>query len=175
MSRIEKTSDLTKRPNRHSLDEVHQTFSALSTSAPPRQSSPRPRLVDEEARLPCFIPPPFRTSRFFDRDEIISEIEDFFNSPTADHSLRTLDHSLRTLALFGLGGVGKSSVALRYAERKLQNSELDAMFWVPSEKLVTIQQTFTSIALRLKLPDARIADHSENHALVINWLQHTRK
>lgn len=164
---IEKTSAQTTRSGKRGLDEGRQQFSTLSISAPPRSVSPHPRSVEEEARLPCFIPPPFRTSSFFNRDEVIAEMEGFFNSPKTHQSLSTL-------ALFGLGGVGKSSVALKYAEKKLQNSELDAMFWVPSEKLVTLQQTFTDIALRLKLPDAQTTDHSENHSLVINWLQHTQ-
>lgn len=82
---------------------------------------------------------------------------------------------LRSLALAGLAGVGKSSVALRYAETRLRKDELDAMFWVHIEKLVTIRQSFTDIAMRFKLPDARPKDHDENPALVLNWLQHTRK
>lgn len=93
-------------------------------------------------------------------------MEAFFNDP--DH-----DGSFRSIALYGLGEVGKSSVALEYAEKKIRNGELDAMFWVPSEKAVNIRQTFTYIALRLKLPDARPADHEENHAVVLDWLQHT--
>lgn len=99
---------------------------------------------------------------------MIGKIEHHFNQ--VDTST-----SFRSLALYGLGGVGKSSVALKFAEAKIRNGELDAMFWVYSEKLVTIRQSFTDIAMRLKLPDARPGDHDENHSLVLSWLQHTRK
>ncbi len=95
-------------------------------------------------------------------------MEDHFNQVDPNQSFRSL-------AIYGLGGVGKSSVALRFAEAKFQKGELDALFWVYSEKLVTIRQSFTDIAMRLKLPDARAGDHEENLALVLNWLQHTRK
>lgn len=114
------------------------------------------------------ILPAIRTSRFFNRDEVIRKIERHFNQVDPKTSFWSL-------ALYGLGGVGKSSVALRFAEAKVRRGELDAMFWVYSERLVTIRQSFTDIALRLELADARPEDHDENHSLVLNWLQHTRK
>ncbi len=123
---------------------------------------------EEQVKLPCVILPAIRTSRFFDRTDVIEKIEDHFKKVDPDISFRSL-------ALYGLGGVGKSSVALRFAEGKVRRGELDAMFWVYSEKLVTIRQSFTDIAMQLKLPDARPKDHDENHALVMSWLQHTRK
>lgn len=125
-------------------------------------------MPDEQAKLPCMMLPAIRTSRFFDRDDVIEKIDHHFNQVDPDTSFRSL-------ALYGLGGVGKSSVALRYVENKIRKGELDAMFWVYSEKQVTIRQCFTDIAMRLKLPDARPKDHDENHALVLTWLQHTRK
>ena len=124
--------------------------------------------VKEQARLPCVVFPSFRIPRFFDRTEIFVQIDQFLEK-------QTTEKSFRSLALWGLGGVGKSSVALRYAETKFHDGELDALFWVRSEKEVTIRQSFTDIALRLKLPDANPADHGENKILVLNWLQHTSK
>lgn len=94
-------------------------------------------------------------------------MEDYFSNVD-------LGTTFRSLALHGLGGVGKSTMALRYAENKLQHGELDALFWVYNEKLVSIRHSFTDIALRLKLPDVRPGDHDENRALVLNWLQHIR-
>jgi len=123
---------------------------------------------EEQAKLPCVVLPSIRTTRFFDRTDVIEKMEKFFSEVEAEQSFRSL-------AIYGLGGVGKSSVALKYAEGKLRNNEIDALFWIYSEKLVSIRQSFTEVALRLKLPDARPGDHEENHALVLNWLQHTRK
>lgn len=85
------------------------------------------------------------------------------------------EKSIQSLALWGLGGVGKSCVALRYAEAKVRDGELDAMFWIRSEKDVTIRQSFTDIAMKLKLADASPADHDENKNLVLNWLQYTSR
>jgi len=124
--------------------------------------------AEEEARLPCVILPSIRTTRFFDRTDVIDQVEKFFQQANCEQGFRSL-------ALYGLGGVGKSSVALRYAEAKLRNGELDALFWVYSEKSVSISQSFTDIALRLKLPDAKTGDHEENRKLVLDWLQYTRE
>jgi hypothetical protein len=125
-------------------------------------------LSDEQAKLPCVILPSIRTSRFFDRIDVVENMETYFNEAGPEQLFQSL-------TLHGLGGVGKSTVALRFAENKLRRGELDALFWVHSEKLVSIRQSFTDIALRLKLPDARQGDHDENVALVLNWLQYTRK
>jgi hypothetical protein len=162
LSRVEKLSKFVKRPSRASRTSVQEQSNMLLPNL--KQLS----LWDEQAKLPCVILLAIRTSRFFDRIDVIQKIEDHFNEDGAEQSFRSL-------AIHGLGGIGKSIVGLRYAENKLRRGELDALFWVHSEKLVSIKQSSTDIAPRLKLPDARQGDHDENHALVLNWLQHTRK
>ena len=158
---IPKVSKNTKRSDLWSDAPQLQTMTSLSEQS--SRSQP-----EEYANLPCVILPSIITSRFFDRTDVLSRIEEHFSKVDADRSFRSL-------ALYGPDGVGKSSIGLRYVEAKLQRGELDAMFWVHSEKPVTIRQSFTDIALRLKLPDALLKDHDENHALVLRWLQHTRE
>ena len=139
------------------LEKLSKFTGRSDTLSPSKQSSS----PEDPAKLPCVILPPIRTSRFFDRTDVVQKIEDHFNKVDPNQSFRSL-------AIHGLGGVGKSSVALRFAETKPRKGELGALFWVYSEKLVSIRQSFTDIALRLKLPDARPGDHDENHALVLN-------
>lgn len=105
---------------------------------------------------------------FFDRLDIVGKMENYFNEVNPEHFFQTL-------TLHGLGGVGKSAVALMFVENKLRTAEINALFWIYSEKLVSIRQSFTDIALGLRPSDARQGDHDENIALVLNWLQHTRK
>lgn len=162
LSRIEMLSKFAERSSQASRTSSVQEQPLLSPSL--KQLS----LSDEQAKLPCVVLPAIRTSRYFDRVDVGQKIEEHFNEVGTEQSFRSL-------AIHGLGGVGKSIVALRYAENKLRKSELDALFWVHSEKLVSIKQSFTEIALRLKLPDARQGDHDENLALVLNWLQQTRR
>lgn len=64
---------------------------------------------------------------------------------------------------------------LRYVETKVSKDEYDAMFWVHAEKDASMRQSFTDIALKLKLPEARPQTHDENLSLVQDWLQSTGK
>ena len=81
--------------------------------------------------------------------------------------------SLRSLALYGMGGVGKSHVAMKYLEKKQVAKDFDAIFWINAENPISIQQSFTDVALRLKLPDTGPATHDENRMILKGWLQQT--
>lgn len=96
---------------------------------------------------------------------MIEKIEQHFANRTAG--------GLRSLALYGMGGVGKSHVALKYVEREQSNKGFDAIFWIQAETSVAIQQSFTEVALRLRLPDARSDSHGDNRRSVLAWLQKT--
>jgi hypothetical protein len=72
-----------------------------------------------------------------------------------------------------MGGVGKSHVAMRYLENRQIAKDLDAIFWINAENPVSIQQSFTDIALRLKLSDTGPATHDENRMILKGWLQQT--
>ena len=92
----------------------------------------------------------------------------YFGSGTQD-----TNQSFRAIALHGIGGVGKSSVAQRYAETRIHCKELDALFWVTAEKEATLRESFSNIAVRLKLPGAQAKDYDQNRTLVLDWLQTT--
>ncbi|KAE8374544.1 hypothetical protein BDV26DRAFT_284216 [Aspergillus bertholletiae] len=125
-----------------------------------------PHTPRDKAQLPCFVLPPIRTARFFDRDDVIEEVESHFQDGKSTSSLRSL-------VLYGMGGVGKSHVAMKYLEKKLALKEFNAIFWINAESPVSIQQSFTDIALRLKLPDCGQATHDENRTILKGWLQLT--
>ncbi|KAK1720838.1 Tetratricopeptide-like helical [Colletotrichum lupini] len=72
-----------------------------------------------------------------------------------------------------MGGVGKSHVALKYIEKKKAEKGLAAIFWVHAENIISFQQSFTDIALRLDLPGAQRTLHEENRLIVKDWLQQT--
>lgn len=157
-------------------DEPFRLINRIDHPSPPmhrpsfassKHSSQIPQL-EETAKLPCFVLPPTRTSRFFDRSDVMRHMEEHFGKVDPNQSFRSL-------ALWGLGGVGKSSVALRFAELKLLRNELDALFWVSSETNASIGQSFTEIATKLKLAEARPGDPDENVKLVLDWLSNTRK
>ena len=123
----------------------------------------RPTNFSEDAKLPCIILPVAKNAHFYDRGGVINSIQAHLDNPS--------EQGFHSLALYGLGGVGKSHVALRYAHSR--TDELDAILWIHSETATAISQSFSEIAVRLKLPSAEPRKHSENRILVLNWLQHT--
>ncbi|MBA1340615.1 MAG: hypothetical protein C5S40_00565 [ANME-2 cluster archaeon] len=56
-----------------------------------------------------------------------------------------------TQAIIGLGGVGKTQLALEYAYRNA--AEYDIVWWVRSEEPATLAADYASLAKALDLPD----------------------
>lgn len=148
LQRIEKFSRLAVH-----VDEVQKLQLLLSLKDP-----------NEEANFPCVMLPPTSTSRFYNRDQIIEKIDThFFNQPGS--------HRFRSFTLYGLGGVGKSHVVLKYASYKV--STFDAILWIQSETIAALEKSFTDIALRLKIPGAEPRKTDENRIQVLSWLSKT--
>ncbi|UQC77217.1 uncharacterized protein CLUP02_02684 [Colletotrichum lupini] len=114
----------------------------------------------------CIMMPPASTSHLFDRLDIFVQLDELL-SPGVGNG------SFRSVALHGLGGVGKSSIACSYAEKKFSEHFYDVVLWVGGDKDISLRQGFTDIALRLKLSGARPHMHDENHVLVQEWMETT--
>jgi hypothetical protein len=156
--RIERLSQVVKSESR--LDEVTRLQKLLSLT---------PEAFDEKANLPCIVLPTMRNTNVYDREDILVKIDDLFQMPDMN------ERKPRAIALYGLGGVGKSQIALKYAQRRVQDRKLDAVLWAYSETPTALAQSFTNIALRLELPTANPQHHEKNKVLVLDWLQRTRK
>lgn len=107
----------------------------------------------------CMILPAKKPSRFFNRVDTFEKIDQSLG-------LEGSKASFRSIALFGLGGIGISSTAVRYIERKIEENEYGALFWAYGEKMASLRQSFTDIAMRLKLTGAKPNLHNENLILV---------
>ncbi|MER7000386.1 FxSxx-COOH system tetratricopeptide repeat protein [Streptomyces sp. NPDC000410] len=84
---------------------------------------------------------PPRNLVFTGREELLVNLENGLrHGPTA-----VLPH-----ALHGMGGVGKSQLALEYVYRHA--AEYDVIWWIPAERPTQIQQAFVELARRLHLP-----------------------
>ena len=94
------------------------------------------------------------------------EIDSYFQS-------KSNERAFHSLALWGLGGVGKSHVALKYAQSKFV--DFDAIFWIASEGPIALAESFSKIAIRLQLPNIFEQNHEENRVAVLNWLQKTSR
>ncbi|MFF8291478.1 FxSxx-COOH system tetratricopeptide repeat protein [Streptomyces sp. NPDC016309] len=84
---------------------------------------------------------PPRNVVFTGREELLVALENGLRrGPTA-----VLPH-----ALHGMGGVGKSQLALEYVYRHA--AEYQVVWWIPAERTTQIQQAFVELARRLHLP-----------------------
>ncbi|OAQ95981.1 hypothetical protein LLEC1_02850 [Akanthomyces lecanii] len=103
----------------------------------------------------CLMLPQTRATRCFSRDDVFVKLDEILQ-PAAEQS------SLRSVALYGVGGVGKSTVASTYVENKFEDQVWDVVLWVCGEKPSSLRQSFTDVAMRLKLPGAQPQTHNEN-------------
>ncbi|WP_308123724.1 FxSxx-COOH system tetratricopeptide repeat protein [Modestobacter marinus] len=102
---------------------------------------PRPRVSNTPARNPHFT----------GRDDMLAELR---------RRLRAEQPTLVVQALYGLGGVGKTQLALEYAHRYA--ADYDLVWWIDAEQPVLIPDQLARLAARLDLPSGHtVADTVE--------------
>ncbi|KAI1131861.1 hypothetical protein F5Y10DRAFT_275238 [Nemania abortiva] len=119
--------------------------------------------IDEVKALPCRVLPATRNSVFYGRDKELREIE----LKMAQQSARDQTASV---AIYGLGGVGKTQIALHYALNHL--NDFDAILWFHAETESSLRSSFSHAAVSLQLHNDW-ADHANNRTRVLVWLQKT--
>lgn len=119
-----------------------ETSVSTVPAAPEREQEQRPTAGTPRAARPAVwgnMPP--RNLVFTGRDALLVALEKGLRSgPTA-----VLPH-----ALHGMGGVGKSQLALEFVYRHA--AEYDLVWWIPAERPTQIQQAFVELARRMHLP-----------------------
>lgn len=101
-----------------------------------------------------------RCKQFFGREAELSSMQEKL---TADNS-----QSPRCVLLHGLGGMGKSGLAMEYIERHRQ--EFGAIIWLPADNEVKIQQALTEVASQLDLVAKDCSDTVQVQRKVAAWL-----
>ncbi|KAI9652346.1 MAG: hypothetical protein M1829_001669 [Trizodia sp. TS-e1964] len=84
----------------------------------------------------------------FDRNDGFVNRKDIFKD--IDHLLSSFPHN-RSAALWGLGGSGKTQVALEYAYRYQDNSSC-SIFWIHAESEARFVQSYSELGTKAKLP-----------------------
>jgi hypothetical protein len=112
------------------------------------------------------VPPQTSVALFFNRDEFIERIDLAFANASKKKSFQSV-------GLYGIGGVGKSTVASKYVEHNLNEKKLGAMFWIYGQTDMSMKQSFTRVAKVLELPDVKDQEHDENFIHVQTWLRST--
>jgi tetratricopeptide (TPR) repeat protein len=132
----------------------HQLWLAAVAHEPANPPAPKPAVVappepDGERPVPAVaevigdMPP--RNFRFVGRE----------------HILRTIHEILRTgspvVALTGIGGVGKSQLAIEYLHRFRDGYDL--VWWVPAEHPSRLRESLASLGAQLNLPGSAAMQH----------------
>ncbi|KAF5684717.1 hypothetical protein FCIRC_3800 [Fusarium circinatum] len=97
----------------------------------------------------CLVPYTFNPD-FVGRSEIIDLIKIQLGDLTLEPQSHGRGH--RRAALYGLGGVGKTQIALSYAYRAQEVSQDTSVFWVHASSVEKFSEGYTNIANECKIP-----------------------
>lgn len=119
-------------------------------------------------RLPCHFIPFGIHEQFFGRGDILQRMKDVLD-PVEEGSRR------KSLVLHGLGGVGKTRIALQYVN---QSRDLfDAILWISADNSIKLTQSFLEASRRLGLTPENNDSQDAVAAMskVKGWLLETRQ
>ncbi|KAG5917963.1 hypothetical protein E4U42_007057 [Claviceps africana] len=83
-----------------------------------------------------------RNKRFSGREPQLHQLQEWSSFPD----------SCRRMAISGLGGMGKSQIALEFAYRTKARNPRCSVFWVPANDLASFEEAFLKIGRLLRVP-----------------------
>jgi tetratricopeptide (TPR) repeat protein len=106
---------------------------------------------------------PYQRNPFFTgREEVLMRLHELLNKEQAPVAVSQQ-------ALCGLGGVGKTQVALEYAYRYCH--EYQAIFWVKADTRENLVSDFLALASTLRLPERDAPDWTITLTAIKQWLR----
>lgn len=118
--------------------------------------------------LPCYFIPLGLNERLIGREDELRQLGEALDP-------QECNRKSRSFALCGMGGVGKTAIALRYAKKA--RDSYDAIFWITADNMIKMTQNFLDIAQNLDLvpKDRKSEDANAAMAMVKQWLSETSK
>jgi hypothetical protein len=124
--------------------------------------------IHDDDAIRCYHIPSELNRRFWGREQALQAVET---------ALKPNDGtiSLQSFALYGMGGVGKTQIALQYANRNRERFKV--ILWVAADSTISIEQSFLDIArnLGLAMTNEDIPDAVTAMLKVKSWLAKSRK
>ena len=119
--------------------------------------------LDEVNKLlpPTWSVPHIRNTHFTAREDILLELR---------AALTSGEPAAWKQAITGMGGVGKTQIALEYIYRHM--AEYQIIWWIRSEELATMASDYANLAEPLGLPEKDSIDQTEIVRAVKSWLEH---
>jgi tetratricopeptide (TPR) repeat protein len=122
------------------------------------------RLADLQKLLPLIWNVPFdRNPNFTGREQVLAELRAALASGQLDAWKQ---------ALWGMGGVGKSQVAVEYAYR--HKADYKVIWWIRSEEAATLVADYADLAKELDLPEKGLKEQAEIAKAVRRRLEHSQ-
>jgi len=106
--------------------------------------------------------PHLRNQNFTGRSDELAEL----------HASLNVDRTMALVAaqaIHGLGGVGKTQLALEYSYRHI--GDYDIVWWIRSEDPVTLVNDYASLAVKLNLPEKDATEQRVTVEAVKEWLR----
>ncbi|KAL4967797.1 P-loop containing nucleoside triphosphate hydrolase protein [Aspergillus stella-maris] len=110
---------------------------------------------------------PFRKNPgFMGREGEIAQVEELFGKVNGPFKV----------ALYGLGGVGKTQIALELAYRVRERDPICSVFWIPCTSNASVEQAFMGIAQTIGLQEVKLSNAKERVKAYLspasgrNWL-----
>lgn len=122
--------------------------------------------LGELGNLPCHALPYGLNPQFLERSEETTLVRTALDPGQSEDELE-----LKVLAIHGLGGVGKSQVALHYANISMKL--FNVIVWVPSETHVKIAQAIANFASKLGLPKSNTEGDIQIVTKFKDWLNNS--
>lgn len=138
-----------------------------------RSSSELPTLAEfasqeKTLQVPLhLLKPAIQNPNFFGRNEVLTLIDEKL-LPCG-----TEQFSQKAFALCGLGGVGKTQVAIEYAFSR--RDKFDAVFWIDSDQPTQLSEGFSLIAAHLGHTDSPDQDRVVSRNIALEWLCNPKK
>ncbi|KAI9708927.1 MAG: hypothetical protein M1820_003621 [Bogoriella megaspora] len=106
-------------------------------------------------------------NKFRAREDVLQDIQETLDPDN-------ITSAAQSLALFGMGGVGKTQIAMKFAHRSLER--YDVVLWIAADNIITMNQSFCEIAkgLQLIMKDENSEDATLAMVRVKNWLSATK-
>ena len=153
-----------------SLAQYHQEYDELQKQATPEKMQNVADLLqqqdmklDEIRKLlpPVWNVPHIHNPNFTGRKGILSELR---------LALTSGEPAAWKHALTGMGGVGKTQLAVEYIYR--HKPDYRVIWWIRSEEPATMAADYAGLAASLDLPEKGSIDQSETVRAVKRWLEH---